>query len=69
MFRLVISVLVVCSRLLSDCLLHVQVSDQCACTVAPRYNAVVGVHDIGPRCKRGALRVPVSATRGTTNNN
>ena len=30
--------------------------------VAPRYNAVVGVHDIGPRCKRGALGVPVSAT-------
>ena len=27
-------------------------------TVAPRYNAVVGVHDIGPRCKQGALGVP-----------
>ena len=38
-------------------------------TVAPRYNALVGVHDIGPRCKRGALGFPVSATRGTTNSN
>ena len=24
-------------------------------TVAPRYNAVVGVHEMEPRCKRGAL--------------
>ena len=38
------------------------------CTVAPRYNAVVGVHDIGPRCKRGALGVPISATRELLNN-
>ena len=37
-------------------------------TVAPRYNAVVGVHDIGPRCKRGALGVPISATRELLNN-
>ena len=37
-------------------------------TVAPGYNAVVGVHDIGPRCKRGALGVPISATRELLNN-
>ena len=37
-------------------------------TVAPRYNAVVGVHDIGPRCKRGALGVLISATRELLNN-
>ena len=37
-------------------------------TDAPRYNAVVGVHDIGPRCKRGALGVPISATRELLNN-
>ena len=32
-------------------------------TVEPRYNAVVGVHDFGPHCKRGALGVLISATR------
>ena len=37
-------------------------------TVAPRYNAVVGVHDFEPRCKRGALGVLVSATRELLNN-
>ena len=37
-------------------------------TVAPRYNAVVGVHDIEPRCKQGALGVPISATRELLNN-
>ena len=37
-------------------------------TVAPRYNAVVGVHDSGPRCKRGALGVLISATRELLNN-
>ena len=37
-------------------------------TVAPRYNAVVGVHDFGPRCKRGALGVLISATRELLNN-
>ena len=26
-------------------------------TVAPRYNAVVGVHEMEPRCKRGALYI------------
>ena len=40
----------------------------CHSTVAPCYNAVVGVHDIGPRCKRGALGVPISATRELLNN-
>ena len=38
------------------------------CTVKPRYNAVVRVHDFGPRCKQGALGVPISATRGLLNN-
>ena len=38
-------------------------------TVTPRYNAVVGVHDIGPRCKRDVLGVPVSATRRAMNSN
>ena len=37
-------------------------------TVAPRYNAVVGVHDFGPHCMRGALGVPISATRELLNN-
>ena len=37
-------------------------------TVEPRYNAVVGVHDFGPRCKRGALGVLISATRELLNN-
>ena len=37
-------------------------------TVEPRYNAVVGVHDFGPRCTRGALGVPISATRELLNN-
>ena len=37
-------------------------------TVEPRYNAVVGVHDFGPRCTRGALGVPISATRKLLNN-
>ena len=40
----------------------------CLYTVAPRYNTVVGFHDIGPRCKRGALGVPISATRELLNN-
>ena len=31
-------------------------------------NAVVGVHDFGPRCTRGALGVPISATRELLNN-
>ena len=33
-----------------------------------RYNAVVGVHDFRPRCTRGALGVPISATRELLNN-
>ena len=37
-------------------------------TVEPRYNAVDGVHDFGPRCKRGALGVLISATRELLNN-
>ncbi|KAI0222002.1 hypothetical protein LSAT2_026744 [Lamellibrachia satsuma] len=37
-------------------------------SLVPRYNAVVGVHDFGPRCMRGALGVPVSATRELLNN-
>ena len=37
-------------------------------TVASRYNVVVGVHDIGRRCTRGALGVPISATRELLNN-
>ena len=37
-------------------------------TVEPRYNAVVGVHDFGPCCKRGALGVLISATRELLNN-
>ena len=37
-------------------------------TVEPRYNAVVGVHDFRPRCKRGALGVLKSATRELLNN-
>ena len=32
-------------------------------TVEPCYNIVVGVHDSGSRCTRGALGVPLSATR------
>ena len=32
-------------------------------TVEPRYNAVVGVHNFGPRCTQGVLGVPISATR------
>ena len=36
--------------------------------VTPRYNAVVRVHDIRPRCKRGALGVPISAIRELLNN-
>ena len=31
--------------------------------VEPRYNAVIGVHNFGPRCTQGALGVPISATR------
>ena len=41
------------------------------CTVEPRYNAVVGVHDFGPHCKRGALGalgVLITATRELLNN-
>ena len=38
------------------------------CRVEPRYNAVVGVHDFGARRKRGALGVPISATRELLNN-
>ena len=38
------------------------------CTVEPRYNAVVGVHDCGPCCTRGALGVLISATRELLNN-
>ena len=38
------------------------------CTVEPRYNAVVGVHDFGPCCKRSALGVLISATREVLNN-
>ena len=37
-------------------------------TVKPRYNAVVGVHDFGPRCTQGTLGVPISATRELLNN-
>ena len=37
-------------------------------TVEPSYNAVVGVHDFGQHCKRGALDVPISATRELLNN-
>ena len=37
-------------------------------TVEPRYNAVVGVHDFGPCCMRGALGIPISATRELLNN-
>ena len=37
-------------------------------TVEPRYNAVDGVHNFGPRCKRGALGVLISATREQLNN-
>ena len=36
---------------------------QIQATFEPSYNAVVGVHDFGPRCTRGALGVLVSATR------
>ena len=36
-------------------------------TVEPRYNAVVGVYDFGPRCTRGTLVVPISATRELLN--
>ena len=38
------------------------------CTVEPRYNVVVGVHDFRPRCKRGALGVLKSATSELLNN-
>ena len=37
-------------------------------TVEPCYNAVVGVHDFGPRCTRGALGVLITATRELLNN-
>ena len=37
-------------------------------TVEPCYNVVVGVHDFGPRCMRGASGVPISATRELINN-
>ena len=37
-------------------------------TVERHYNAVVGVHDFGPRCTRGALGVLISATRELLNN-
>ena len=44
----------------------------CVCpthiTVEPRYNAVVGIHNFGPRCTQGALRVLISATRELLNN-
>ena len=37
-------------------------------TVEPRYNEVVGVQNVGLRCTRGALCVPISATRELLNN-
>ena len=37
-------------------------------TVESHHNAVVGVHDFRPRCKRGALGVLKSATRELLNN-
>ena len=37
-------------------------------TFKPRYNAVVRVYDFRPRCMRGVLGVPISATRALLNN-
>ena len=50
------------------CIVHGVCMHMCASTVGPRYNAVVGVLDFGPRCTRGTLGVPIYATRELLNN-